>query len=302
MPYSAKTFPVWLPVVILLIAMTSIQCGAALAKTLFPAVGATGITALRLGFGTLILCAVFRPWRLRFTRQQLRSLLFYGMALGGMNYFFYLSIRTVPLGIAVALEFVGPLTLALVSSRRIVDLLWIIFALAGLWLLLPVGDSLSNVDPVGAILALFAGALWAVYILTGKKAGAEHGPATVAVGSLFASLIFVPVGLFFADSGIRSLSVIPFAIAIAVLSTAIPYSLEMLALTRMPAKTFGTLMSMEPALAALSGMLFLNEMLSLRQWLGLLAIVMASCGTTLMLRPAKNKLRKISVVNTESPQ
>ncbi|WP_380181294.1 threonine/homoserine exporter RhtA [Kalamiella sp. sgz302252] len=291
---SSRASPIWLPVLLLLLAMISIQSGASLAKTLFPLVGAPGITALRLMLGTLILFVIFKPWRLRFSRQRVVPLIFYGLALGAMNYTFYLSIRTVPLGIAVALEFVGPLTLALVGSRKPLDFLWVALALAGLWFLLPLGKSMAGVDPKGALLALTAGACWAIYILSGQRAGAEHGPATVAVGSLIASLVFVPVGFTFADSGIWNLSILPIALAVAVLSTAFPYTLEMVALTRLPAKTFGTLMSLEPAMGAFSGMLFLGELLTLPQWLGLLAIIIASAGATLTLRPAKPKIESLN--------
>lgn len=284
----------WLPIVLLLIAMTSIQGGAALAKTLFPQVGAPGITALRLGLGTVILCIIFKPWRLRFSRSQTLPLIIYGLALGGMNFLFYLSIRTVPLGVAVALEFTGPLTLALAGSRRPLDFLWIILAIVGLIFLLPIGQNISSIDPVGALLAVGAGALWAVYILAGQRAGSQHGPATVAVGSLIGSLVFVPLGLAFANTGIWTLSLIPVGLAIAILSSALPYSLEMVALTRMPARTFGTLMSLEPAMAAISGMLFLGEMLSLVQWLALLAVITASAGSTLTMRPSKQRIDSIN--------
>jgi len=286
----------WLPILLLLIAMTSIQGGAALAKTLFPQVGAPGITALRLGLGTLILCIIFKPWRLRFSRSQALPLIIYGLALGGMNYLFYLSIRTVPLGIAVALEFTGPLALALAGSRRALDFLWVFLAILGLFFLLPVGQDISSVDPLGALLAVGAGALWAVYILAGQRAGSQHGPATVAVGSLIGSLVFVPLGLAFANSGIWTLSLIPIGLTIAILSSALPYSLEMVALTRMPARTFGTLMSLEPAMAAISGMLFLGEVLTLVQWLALLAIISASAGSTLTLRPAKAKIDSVNKI------
>ncbi|MEN5016179.1 threonine/homoserine exporter RhtA [Erwinia sp. Eh17-17] len=285
---------VWLPILLLLIAMTSIQGGAALAKTLFPAVGAPGITALRLGLGTIILCVIFKPWRLRFQRQQILPLVIYGLALGGMNYAFYLSIRTVPLGVAVALEFTGPLVLALAGSRRPLDFLWVALAVAGLFFLLPVGHSINSVDPLGAAYALIAGALWALYILAGKRAGSQHGPATVAAGSLIGSLVFVPLGMAWANPGIWTLSVIPIGLAIAVLSSALPYSLEMVALTRLPARTFGTLMSLDPALAAISGMLFLGEVLTLVQWLALLAIIAASAGSTLTMRPARQPVIPVS--------
>lgn len=287
---------VWLPVLVLLIAMTSIQGGAALAKTLFPTVGAPGITALRLGLGTVILCVIFKPWRLRFNRQQILPLVIYGLALGGMNYSFYLSIRTVPLGIAVALEFTGPLVLALAGSRRPLDFIWVGLAVLGLFFLLPIGHSIDSIDPLGALYALTAGALWAVYILAGKRAGSQHGPATVAAGSLIGALVFVPLGLAYANPGIWTLSLIPVGLAIAVLSSALPYSLEMVALTRLPARTFGTLMSLEPAMAAISGMLFLGEVLTLVQWLALLAIITASAGSTLTMRPAKQDIDPIGEI------
>lgn len=274
-----------LPVIVLLIAMISIQGGAALAKSLFPSAGATGITALRLSLGTLILCLIFKPWRLRFNARQRKALIVYGLALGAMNYLFYLSIRTVPLGVAVALEFTGPLSLALFGSRRAIDFIWVLLAVLGLWWLLPLGHSLSHVDPLGAALAVGAGACWVIYILAGQRAGADHGPATVAMGSIIAAVIFVPLGVTFAADGIWQLSLLPIALAVAILSTALPYSLEMVALTRLPARTFGTLMSLEPAMAALSGMLFLGESLNLVQWLGLLAIIAASAGSTLTSRP-----------------
>lgn len=284
MPVLSRQTPVWLPVVILLIAMTSIQSGASLAKSLFPVVGAPGVTALRLALGTLILAVVFKPWRLRFTRAQRVPLLMYGLSLGAMNYLFYLSIQTVPLGIAVALEFTGPLAVALFGSRRAVDFVWVLLAVLGLWFLLPLGKNVAHVDLTGAACALGAGACWALYIITGQRAGADHGPATVALGSLIAAVIFVPLGAVQAGEALWHWSILPLGLGIAILSTALPYSLEMVALTRMPTRTFGTLMSMEPALAAVSGMLFLNETLSLVQWLALLSIIAASMGSTLTLR------------------
>jgi len=293
-PLSRKnSFPVWLPIVILLFAMMSLQGGASLAKSLFDVAGAPGITALRLGLGTLLLCLFFKPWRLRFTPAQRKPLLIYGLALGCMNFLFYLALRTVPLGVGVALEFLGPLALALAGARRLLDFLWIALAVAGLWFLLPIGDGISHIDPLGALLAVGAGVCWAIYILSGQRAGAEHGPATVAMGSLIASVIFVPLGLLFASPGIWHWEILPLALLIALLSSAIPYSLEMIAMTRLPARIFGTLMSLEPAVAALSGMLFLGEQLTLPQWSGLLAIIAASAGTTLTMRQ-KARLKEVA--------
>lgn len=294
-PASKNLAPIVMPIAVLLIAMLSLQGGASLAKSLFPAVGATGITALRLGFGTLILCIIFKPWRLRFSREQRLPLLMYGLALGTMNFTFYLAIRTVPLGVAVGLEFTGPLALALFGSRRPLDFVWVLLAVIGLWFLLPFGTGMAAIDPLGAALAVSAGACWAIYILAGQRAGAEHGPATVAIGSLIASVIFVPLGLTFAESGIWTWAVMPIALLVALLSSAIPYSLEMIALTRLPARIFGTLMSLEPAMAAFSGMLFLGETLTGLQWLALLAIIIASAGSTLTMRPKKSQLNSVEL-------
>jgi len=294
MPGLSRKAPVWLPIVVILIAMLSIQSGASLAKSLFPIIGAPGVTALRIALGTLILVIIFKPWRLRFKKEQRLPLLFYGLSLGAMNYLFYLSIQTVPLGVAVALEFTGPLAVALFSSRRPVDFVWVVLAVLGLWFLLPLGQNISHVDLTGAALALGAGACWAVYILTGQRAGEEHGPATVALGSLIAAIIFVPLGMAQATESIWQWSVLPIGLAVAVLSTALPYSLEMIALTRLPTRIFGTLMSMEPALAAMSGMVFLGESLTLVQVLALCSIIAASMGSTLTMR-SEPKIKEVDI-------
>ena len=294
MPGSSRKIPAWLPTLVILIAMVSIQSGASLAKSLFPLVGAPGVTALRLALGTLILVIIFKPWRLHFSAEQRLPLLLYGLTLGGMNYLFYLSIQRIPLGIAVALEFTGPLAVALFGSRRPLDFIWVILAVLGLWFLLPLGQDVAQVDLTGALLALGAGACWAVYILTGQRAGEEHGPATVAMGSLIAAVVFVPLGMLQATDTLFQWSLLPLGLAIAILSTALPYSLEMIALTRMPTRTFGTLMSMEPALAALSGMIFLGETLTFTQTLALGAIILASMGSTLTMHRA-SKIEKVDI-------
>ena len=294
MPGLSRTSSVWMPVAVILIAMLSIQSGASLAKSLFPLVGAPGVTALRIALGTLILVVIFKPWRLRFKKEQRLPLLLYGLALGAMNYMFYLSIQTIPLGIAVALEFTGPLAVALFSSRRPVDFIWVVLAMLGLWFLLPLGQSVAQIDLTGAALALGAGACWAVYILTGQRAGEEHGPATVALGSLIAAIIFVPLGMAQATESIWQWSILPVGLAVAILSTALPYSLEMIALTRLPTRIFGTLMSMEPALAAISGMVFLGETLTFTQTLALCSIIAASMGSTLTMRP-EPKVKKVDI-------
>ena len=210
-----------------------------------------------------------------------------------MNYLFYLSLQRIPLGVAVALEFTGPLAVAL-GSRRPLDFVWVALAILGLWYLLPLGQNVAQVDLTGALFALGAGACWAVYILTGQRAGEEHGPATVAMGSLIASLVFVPLGMAQATDTLWQWSLLPLGLGIAILSTALPYSLEMMALTRLPTRTFGTLMSLEPALAALSGMIFLGETLKLSQTLALGAIIIASMGATLTMQ-RQSKVEQVDI-------
>ncbi|QIH09841.1 MULTISPECIES: threonine/homoserine exporter RhtA [unclassified Pseudomonas] len=272
------------PVGLLLIAMASIQSGASLAKSMFPIVGAQGTTALRLVFASIIMLLLLKPWRAKFTAKTLRSVLVYGMALGGMNFLFYMSLRSVPLGIAVALEFTGPLAVALYASRRALDFVWIALAIIGLLLLIPTGATETPIDLVGAGYALGAGVCWALYILFGQKAGAEHGVQTAALGVLIAALFVAPIGIVHAGTALLTPALIPVALGVAILSTALPYSLEMVALTRIPARTFGTLMSIEPAFGALSGLLFLHEYLSLAQWTAIACIIFASVGATMTMR------------------
>ena len=265
-------------VLLLLIAMSSIQLGASLAKTLFHSVGAPGAVALRTALATLMLVLVLRPWRARIRAGAWPALVVYGTSLGIMNFLYYMALRTVPLGITVSLEFTGPLLVAVLTSRRRVDFLWIGLAAAGLLLLLP--NRHAGIDPTGTLFALGAGGCWALYIVFGQRAGAAYGAQAVALGSVIASIIVVPIGV--AESGTRLLSAaaLPYGLAIALLSTALPYTLEMMALTRLPARTFGVLMSIEPAFGALAGWLMLHELLSPGQWAAIAMIILASIGTT----------------------
>jgi len=272
------------PIALLLIAMASIQTGASLAKGMFPLIGAQGTTALRLIFASLFMLVLLRPWRAKLTWTTLQTVMIYGIALGCMNLLFYMSLRTVPLGIAVALEFTGPLAVAILASRKAVDFAWVALAVVGLLLLIPMGEAQAGLDPVGVCYALGAGVCWALYILYGQKAGADNGVQTAALGVMIAAVFIAPIGIAHAGSALLDMALIPTAIAVAILSTALPYSLEMVALTRLPARTFGTLMSMEPAIGALSGLLFLHEVLSTTQWLAIGAIIMASVGATLTIR------------------
>ena len=179
----------------LLAAMVSLQIGASFAKSLFPVAGPAGATVLRLLFGSLILIVVTRPWQVRFEGSSRRWLVAYGLAMGSMNLLFYMSLSHLPLGIAVALMFAGPLAVALLSSRRLVDFLWVALALGGLLFLLPIfgGDTGGDAggDPTGLALALAAGACWAGYIFAGKRAGQDHGPQATAIGMAIADRIGV---------------------------------------------------------------------------------------------------------------
>jgi inner membrane transporter RhtA len=269
-----------LPIALLLLAMASVQAGASIAKTMFPVVGPVGMVALRIALGTVILCLVLRPWRVRIKPGTWRPLAVYGVSLGVMNLFYYLSLSRVPLGIAVALEFTGPLAVAILASRRVIDFCWVALAAGGLFLLLPIASLDAGVDPVGAFYALVAGACWALYIVFGKKAGADHGAQTVALGSVISAVIIVPLGFIDQGSALFSHKILLPALAVAVLSTALPYTLEMIALTRLPARTFGVLMSIEPAFGAVIGYLYLSERLTTLQWIAIVLIIAASIGTT----------------------
>jgi inner membrane transporter RhtA len=259
--------------------MASFQAGSSIAKQLIPAIGAPATTALRLGLSALIVCVLQRPWRSPPSRSSLGVILAYGLALGTMNFVFYMALRTLPLGIAVALEFTGPLAVALVGSRRWTDLLWVGLAVLGLMFLLPLSRTEGSVDPAGVAFALAAGFCWALYIIFGQKAGRAHGPTASAWGMLIAASFTVPLGLALTGGGILSPAVLPMGFAVAVLSSAFPYTLEMIALRKLATKTFGTLMSLEPAIAALAGLVFLSERLTATQWFAIGAVMIASMGT-----------------------
>jgi inner membrane transporter RhtA len=279
-PRPAQQRSYLLSIILLLVAMGSIQVGASLAKTLFHSIGAPGAVALRTALATLMLAVVLRPWRTRLSSGARSALVVYGVALGTMNFLYYMALRTLPLGITVAFEFTGPLAVAVFSSRRPLDFIWIALAAAGLALLLPIAHAQANVDLTGALFALGAGACWALYIVFGQKAGADYGAQAVALGSVIASIIVVPVGVAQAGVAIFSAAALPYGLAIALLSTALPYTLEMIALTRLPARTFGILMSIEPVFAALIGWLMLQERLAVLQWFAIGMIILASIGTT----------------------
>jgi len=262
-----------------MVAMACFQLGATLAKRLFPVVGAGGTAALRLAIAAIILLAVWRPWHMRFTSRQLSIVVVYGVAMGLMNFFFYLALSHIPLGITMALEFAGPLGVALLASRRAVDFMWILLATLGLAALLPLGWGGAPLSGLGISYALAAGACWALYIVFGRRAGTAHGGQITSLGTVIGAFVIVPIG--FANSGTQlfALAILPIAVGVAVLSSALPYSLEMFAMPRIPTRTFGVLMSLNPALGAVAGLIFLHESLTLVQWTAIASIVAASAGS-----------------------
>jgi inner membrane transporter RhtA len=286
---SFKPVSMVLPIALLLVAMVCFQLGAALAKQLFPAVGAAGTVALRLGLAAVMMSAVWRPWRMRPSAGEARIIFGYGLAMGWMNFFFYKALERIPLGIAVALEFTGPLALAMLASRRPVDFLWIVLAVLGLMALLPLGHAAQALDATGIVLALAAASCWALYIVFGQRAGSTHGGQTAALGTAIGAAFMVPIGLAHAGAALFSPALLPAACGVALLSSALPYSMEMYAMTRVPTRTFGVLMSLDPALAALSGIVFLGESLSVIQWCAIASIMGASAGSAATSRRSVNR-------------
>lgn len=273
------------PISALVLSMASLSTGSSLAKNLFPLVGAQGTTSLRVTLAALLLLALWRPWRLRLGWRDAGAVLLYGVTLGAMNLLFYQSLKTIPIGIAVALEFTGPLALVVLSSRRALDFVWIAAAVFGLLLLLPLGLNASALDPTGVLYAFGAGVCWALYIVFGQRTRHLPGGPVAALGMAVAALLVFPFGLLQAREALFDLALLPLAIGVAVLSSALPYSLEIVALKRLPQKTFGILLSLEPAMSALAGFLVLHEALSATQWLAIGCIIAASVGAATTAKP-----------------
>jgi inner membrane transporter RhtA len=280
---SSSRSPSFLPALAVLGSVTSLAVGTSFAKQLFPLIGAQGTSALRVGFSALVLLLVFRPWRWHTSRADAGAILRYGATLGVMNLLFYMALRTIPFGIAVAIEFCGPLAVAMWHSRRPIDFVWVGCAAAGLALLLPLGHG-DPLDPTGVLYALGAAVCWALYIIFGKRAG--HLPAghTVSLGLCVAALVVVPVGVAHAGMALLDPKILVFGLGVAIVSSSIPMWLEMWALKHLPKETFGILISMEPAVAALLAMGLLAEHLTLLQWAAIGCTVMASVGSTLTAR------------------
>ena len=275
----------FIPLMAVLGSVTALGIGTSWAKQwLFPVVGAQGTTAIRVGFSAVLMLLLWRPWRWHLSRADATAIALYGAALGGMNLMFYMSLQTLPFGLAVAIEFSGPLAVAIWSSRRAVDFVWVALAIVGLGMLLPIGLSASALDPVGVAYALAAAVCWALYIVFGKRAGHLHAGHTVSLGLLVAAVVVVPVGVVHAGAALLSPSVLLIGLAVAAVSSAIPISLEMMALKRLPKEAFGIMISMEPAVAAVLAMALLGEHLNAVQWLAIGCIVAASMGSAATAR------------------
>ncbi len=267
------------PVVLVLVGVASVQLGAGIAKSLFDEVSPTTVVWLRLATSALVLLAVARPRLRGRARADLLVVLGYGASLGLMNWSIYQSFQRIPLGIAVTIEFIGPLTLAVLGSRRARDLVWVGLAAAGVVLL---GAEPADLDVVGVLYALAAGAMWAAYILGAGAAGRRYdGLDGLALGSLVAVVLLTPLLLTDdAAAGLADPRVLLLGAAVGLLSSVVPYSCELVALRTISPAVFGILMSLEPAAAALAGLAVVGESLSLVQWLAIACVIAASIGAT----------------------
>ncbi|GCE08479.1 EamA family transporter [Dictyobacter aurantiacus] len=286
-PQQAGTFMRKVPPqVFALLAMVSVQSGAAVGKSLFQSIGPLGTTFLRLGFAAMLLLLFWRPDVRHLTRRQIGVVIIFGAATALMNGAFYVAINRIPLGIAVTLEFVGPLGVALLQSRRLKDLLWAALAAAGIVLLAPLGAA-SNVDLLGVVFALIAGIFWGVYIIFNVQLGrAFTGGRGLALSMLVSAILIAPIGIVSGGPMVFEPHILLIGLAVSALSTIIPFTLELEALRRLPSRVFGIFMSVEPAMAATIGFLFLHEVITVRDLLAMLLIITASIATSLEARSA----------------
>lgn len=277
--------------ILLFIAMISMQSSGSLAKILFQHFPLITVSAMRLFLGAFVLAIIFRIWTIQFKQVNWNAIVSYGIALAGMNLLFYLSIERLPLGIAVSFEFIGPLGVALYHARQKYDFIWVGLAILGLVLLFPFQQAAQSLDPLGIFFALSAGACWALYIVAGQKPSGVSGNHTVCLGMFVGMLCIMPIAIFMGmPSSVFEVSNLWIFLGLAILASALPFSLEMIALRSLTPLVFGTLTSLEPAIAALSGFIFLQEQLLWTQWLALSIIIGASIGCTFTTHQAKKAL------------
>ncbi len=267
------------PHLFVLLAIVSVQLGAAFAKNLFPIIGSTGTVFLRLTFAAVLFLCTSRPRLRGYTRNDYILVVLFGLCIAGMNGFFYAAIARIPLGIATTLEFVGPLGVALASSRRLRDVLWTLFAAAGVLLLAPIRG--VAIDTGGIVLALLAAVCWAAYILLNVRVGRVFpGRTGLALGMSIAALVVAPLGFTGLQTAWQHPVILLIGLGVAVLSSVIPFTLEMEALRRLPARIFGILLSLEPVVSALIGLVILGETVGLRALIAMALIVIASGGVS----------------------
>ena len=257
----------------------SVNFGAAYAKGLFPLVGSAGVTAVRVGLAAILLLAFWRPWRAPLARADMANVAIYGLMLGFMNLLIYAAFARIPIGIAIAIEVIGPLAVVVLSSRHLRDFAWVACAAGGLYLLAPTTANATALDPIGVAAALGAAFCWAMYIVFGKRVSTLKGGHVVSWGMLVAAICTVPVGLAQAGTALFAPQILLGGLVVAVLSSILPYSLEMLALSRLPRKVFGIVVSAGPAVGALAGFFVLGEVLTAVQWAAIGLIVVATGGS-----------------------
>jgi inner membrane transporter RhtA len=271
-------------VALVIAAATSVQAGAAVAKSLFPELGPPGVVFLRLLFGSIALWVIARPQLRERPWRELRLVLALGVVLVSMNVSFYESIARLPLGIAVTVEFLGPLAVAVLGSRRRLDFVWVAFAGAGVALLADGGG--RSVHASGLALAALAGFFWALYILLSVPIGKAYpGASGLAPAMVLGAVLIAPWGIISAGHHLRDAQLVGAGVGVGLLSSALPWSLELEALRRLPTHVFGVVLSLEPAVAALAGFVFLHEHLRVRAWLAIGLVVLASAGATRSRRP-----------------
>ena len=277
------------PTALVLFPIVSVQLGAAVAKSLFDSLGPGGTVFLRIAFAALVLFLLVRPKLGGHDRAGYLVAGLFGLVLAAMNFSIYLAFDRIPLGVAVTLEFVGPLGVAVAGSRRVLDLLWVVLAAAGILLLAPLGVlGGMDLDPVGVAFALLAGCLWACYILLSASTGsAFQGGTGLVIALCVGTLVLFPFGIAGAGYALLDPKLLLAGFGVAMLSSAIPYSLELEALRKLPARVFGVLMSLDPAVAALAGLVVLGERLEMRAVAAILFVTIASAGASLFGRRDK---------------